>query len=146
MGTSLLGFEVANSKQTINLAWFVFADYEKSLWPDGTYVLPTSMFGCPETEAKGWSTSYVNLTLPESSQQQEWNMKNPRLLTDIIEPNILGPYYYRALQMNFCVKTPTYFEDTEGNMTSAEWPRGQYCIYSFNETCPPGKNMHLYFF
>ncbi|XP_065938424.1 uncharacterized protein [Magallana gigas] len=116
--------------------FFCQNNYEKSLWPDGTYALPTSMFGCPETEAKGWSTSYVNLTLPESSKQQEWNMKNPELKTDVIEPNILGPYYYRALQMNFCVKTPTYFENRESNRTSAEWPRGQYCIYSFNNTCP----------
>lgn len=117
--------------------FFCQNNYEESAWPGGTYALPTSMFGCPETEAKGWSTSYVNLTLPETAQQQQWNMKNPRLLTDIIEPNILGPYYYRALQMNFCVKTPTYFEDKEGNITSAGWPRGQYCIYSFNNTCPP---------
>lgn len=133
------------NKPNIDPAFFVFADYKRSLWPGGTYALPTSMFGCPETEAKGWSISYVNLTLPESSQQQEWNMKNPGPLTDVIEPNILGPYHYRALQMNFCVKTPTYFEDKEGNMTSTEWPKGQYCLYNFNGSCPKGREEFVEF-
>ena len=107
------------------------------MWPDGTYALPASMFGCPETEDRGWSLSFVNLTLPDSADKQEWNMKDPRLLNNIIEPNILGPYYYHALQMNFCVKEETYVEE-EDNRTSIEWPRGQYCIYGFNNSCPEG--------
>lgn len=109
----------------------------KSMWPEGTYALPTSIFGCPETAEMGWASAYINLTLPDSAQRQEWNVKNPQLLNDIIEPDILGPYHYRALQMNFCVKTRTYFE--EGDTNSTEWPTGQYCIYSFNNTCPQGK-------
>ena len=64
-------------------------------------------------------------------------MKDPRLLNNIIEPIILGPYYYRALQMNFCVKEETYVEE-EDNRTSIEWPRGQYCIFGFNNSCPEG--------
>ncbi|XP_078341994.1 uncharacterized protein LOC111105682 isoform X2 [Crassostrea virginica] len=109
--------------------------YKKSMWPDGTYALPASMFGCPETEDRGWSLSFVNLTLPDSADKQEWNMKDPSFLNNIIEPNILGPYYYRALQMNFCVKEDSNVEE-EGNRTSIEWPRGQYCIYGFNNACP----------
>ena len=107
------------------------------MWPDGTYALPASMFGCPETEDRGWSLSFVNLTLPDSADKQEWNMKDPRLKNNIIEPNILGPYYYRALQMNFCVKEEIYVEE-EDNRASIEWPRGQYCIFGFNNSCPEG--------
>ncbi|XP_062589196.1 uncharacterized protein LOC134250867 [Saccostrea cucullata] len=108
----------------------------RTKWPDGTYALPASMFGCPETEDRDWTLSYINLTLPDSAQRQYWNTKDPDLLNGIIEPNILGPYYYRAIQMNFCVKNLAYFDD-ENNDTTKEWPKGEYCIYNLNE-CPQG--------
>ncbi|XP_062589229.1 uncharacterized protein LOC134250886 [Saccostrea cucullata] len=111
--------------------------FQNSNWPDGTYALPASMFGCPETEDRGWTLSYINLTLPDSAQRQYWNTKDPDLLNGIIEPNILGPYYYRAIQMNFCVKNRTS-DQGDDNETTTEWPKGQYCIYSFSNICPQG--------
>jgi hypothetical protein len=115
----------------------MFAAYKKSMWPEGIYALPTSMFGCPEAEESGWASSFINLTLPDSSQRQEWNTKNPLQQNAIMEPNILGPYQHRAFQMNFCLKTHTHFEESDTNST--DWPGGQYCIYSFNNTCPQGQ-------
>jgi hypothetical protein len=112
----------------------MFTAYKRSLWPDGTYALPASMFGCPETEDRGWTASYINLTLPESAKPQQWNKENP---TDVI--NILGPYYFHSIQMNFCLKIHSNAKDT-GNMASTEWPRGQYCIYSLNKECPQGES------
>ncbi|XP_061178754.1 uncharacterized protein LOC133187411 [Saccostrea echinata] len=117
--------------------FFCEKTYQNSKWPDGTYALPASMFGCPETEDRGWTSSYINLTLPDSAQRQYWNTKDPNLLNGIIEPNILGPYYYRAIQMNFCVKNRTNDKEFD-DKTTAEWPKGQYCIYSFSEICPQG--------
>ncbi|XP_061178746.1 uncharacterized protein LOC133187405 [Saccostrea echinata] len=95
------------------------------------------MFGCPETEDRGWTLSYINLTLPDSAQRQYWNIEDPNLIKGIIEPNILGPYYYHSLQMNFCIKVQAYLKD-ESNKTTVEWPKGEYCIYSFNDECPQG--------
>ncbi|XP_062589227.1 uncharacterized protein LOC134250885 isoform X2 [Saccostrea cucullata] len=117
--------------------FFCEKSFQNSNWPDGTYALPASMFGCPETEDRGWTLSYINLTLPDSAQRQYWNIKDPDLLNGIIEPNILGPYYYHAIQMNFCVKNRTS-DRGDDNETSSEWPKGQYCIYSFSSICPQG--------
>ncbi|XP_048738543.2 uncharacterized protein LOC125653234 isoform X2 [Ostrea edulis] len=106
--------------------------YQKSLWPDGEYALPAAIYGCPETGDKGWTLSYINLTLPQSAQRQQWNKKDP---TELM--NIMGPYYFHAIQINFCLKTQSNVED-ERNTLSTEWPSGQYCIYSFSKTCPKG--------
>ncbi|KAJ8301168.1 hypothetical protein KUTeg_020155 [Tegillarca granosa] len=96
------------------------------MWPSGQYALPASMFGCPETELYGWTPSFVNLSLPATSREQIWHDKDP--LT--FEPHILGPFYKRTFQFNFCTKE----FDMDRKENADVWGPGKYCIYRVN-TC-----------
>ena len=103
----------------------------ESEWPTGEYALPMSMFGCPEEETRGWQNGFINLTIPVTAPNHEWNDDD----LETTEPNILGPYYKHSIQLNFCTKTE---ESYNHSMKIMYWPNGSYCIYRIGATCPIG--------
>ncbi|VDI37675.1 Hypothetical predicted protein, partial [Mytilus galloprovincialis] len=112
----------------------IITEIKSTQWPEGTYALHSSMFGCPESSEFGWSTGYINLTLFDNSRNFIWNDDDPYTF----EPHILGPYTEHAMQMNFCVmeSNVTVFDDD--SRVNRTWPTGNYCIYRTGVKCPVG--------
>ncbi|XP_046359651.2 uncharacterized protein LOC124137410 [Haliotis rufescens] len=97
----------------------------ESDWPVGLYGLLSTSTGCPESENHGWTTTFINLTYVgnnSSDGRQTWTNNLP----------LLGPYHYRTIQLNLCVR----MEDEggggkiveAGNVSRPTWPRGSYCL------------------
>ena len=109
-----------------------------SLWPQGGYALPASMYGCPEMD---WELRYINLTLPSKSIDMFWRSSGTYYIYDRGERfifnhtkdlHILGPYSESNIQLNFCVRG-----NDEGPNRISDL-RGNFCIYKMEGNCSSG--------
>jgi len=129
-----------NSKiNTVSYQLYFFPEQGRmSLWPQGEYALPASMYGCPEMD---WELRYINLTLPSKSIDMFWRSSGTCYIYDRGERfifnhtkdlHILGPYSERNIQLNFCVRgndeVPNRISDLRGN----------FCIYKMEGNCSSG--------
>ena len=105
-----------------------------------------SIYGCPDQELNNWKHSHFDLIFvySQSWKTHAYGLSQEHKL-DYVEPfdTFNYPYY-------FCVKERVSSEPSTTNhdssdwhktvTTTAEWPRGQYIIYStMNDECPNGK-------
>ena len=45
-----------------------------------------------------------------------------------------GPYGPNNIQLNFCTKV-----DNDNNISTGDWPTGQYGVFATERVCPEGK-------
>ncbi|XP_060587109.1 uncharacterized protein LOC132742657 [Ruditapes philippinarum] len=110
-----------------------------SQWPAGPFVLPMSIYGCPESHAHGWREGYISLTFHETIQVYtsrgntslyDYNL----LMVDINWPfstsYVMGPLSGKTIKLNFCYK-----QRKSKTLDVDDWFQGNYSIYSADGTC-----------
>ena len=105
-----------------------------------------SIYGCPDQELNNWKHSHFDLIFAYAISWKE-------LAYGLSQENdiyYVGPFHTFNYLNYFCVKErlssepSTIYHDRSDwyktVATTAEWPRGQYLIYStMNDECPSGE-------
>ena len=106
---------------------------ELSLWPEGTYSVPQSVYGCPRTDKFAWIESRTILQLDPTTDMTLLHSWSPVY-------HARGPMGREVLALSFCSKIERYLDE---RLRAAQlgWPRGSYCIYRMGGTCPRGENI-----
>ncbi|ESP01903.1 hypothetical protein LOTGIDRAFT_172278 [Lottia gigantea] len=86
-------------------------------WPPSSFGLPEPIEGCPAGFQLG------SLTQPLAGDSEVSSSSH-----------INAGFENSTAEFGFCLKDTA--SQTEGGLT--EWPRGQYCIHSYSNACPPG--------
>ncbi|RUS79773.1 hypothetical protein EGW08_012457 [Elysia chlorotica] len=104
--------------------------FPENPWPSGQYALPQPDTGCPlDLRFYGGNTGYFTFH-GESSQGPNTTFANPD--TRLAKPVVTTSGSEAFLTLRFC---------TSNMLTSYfPWPKGQYCIHSYNGNCPVGFN------
>eukprot|EP00058_Branchiostoma_floridae_P028488 XP_002613979.1 hypothetical protein BRAFLDRAFT_67440 [Branchiostoma floridae] len=89
-------------------------------WPTGTYGLPRTNTGCPESAGVTWHTGYRYHDTEDDGANNYWTSG---LHFD-------GDFWRGNMYQKFCMKTSSW----QGHGT---WPRGSYCIFK-RSGCPSG--------
>ena len=121
-------------------------------WPEGSYSIPMSIYGCPDQELNNWKHGSFNITLSteypydlmglhENSTIFRWKKR------DLL---LLGPFGEYTFQLNVCTKNKYQhlqdiedgndwgyvYKDGNGNeiyLDVGEWPRGEYIIFDASD-------------
>ncbi|XP_065685056.1 uncharacterized protein LOC100213236 [Hydra vulgaris] len=91
---------------------------EVSTWPKGTYGLPKSTYGCPNTYGFKWKTGF------RYHDTEDDGTENQR--SDFF--HLAANFSEDGISHEFCIKDEP---EGEGN-----WPNGKYCIYKRGPSCP----------
>ena len=58
---------------------------------------------------------------------------------NIYDTDIVGPYERKSFQLNFCMKTKNYVNQSDNShVILDEWPEGSYRVFSSEKQCPKG--------
>ncbi|XP_060599977.1 uncharacterized protein LOC132753513 [Ruditapes philippinarum] len=110
---------------------------KESVWPPGPYAIPMCKYGCPESQSRGWSKSFIKVKMVEFSKNSESVPtdldRNWKPYSSIINDDYFKPphrienwtFFY------FCVK---FRNDTA--LDKEEWIPGNYSIYKIGSSCP----------
>ncbi|XP_078363220.1 uncharacterized protein LOC144647310 [Oculina patagonica] len=99
------------------------------LWPSGTYGLPRSKLGCPQSYSSDWKTGW--------RYQDTENSSPKNAFSDGFHMDAM--IWKDNMNKSFCIKVKDNPVENEGM-----WPKGQYCIYKKGD-CPKLLNEGLIF-
>ncbi len=114
----------------LNVCVFYIIDY--SMWPEGSFSLPQSVYDCPQIDQFHWVRSHVSL---------RQSNKEPNPYSWSLEYHMRGPFGPNHVAINFCSKLNDFLSK-EMIQKTPKWPKGSYCIFKLGEQCPTGAN-HL---
>ncbi len=104
-----------------------------SRWPEGSYAVPQSIYGCPNNDDFPWVKGHISLTAPHSNPENQWSMTY----------HMRGPFGPRQVALHFCSRLEDYLIEKTRNI-APQWPSGNYCIYRMDVICPTGEVIHNY--
>lgn len=113
------------STGTVPLSFFCLT--VAKLWPEGSFGLPQTVYGCPVQEEFPWLPGQVTLTFDASTSishspsfdlagklgKNFWSLK----LCSKVDHSIANEYYAKQMK----------------------WPDGTYCIFAIDKRCPAGQ-------
>lgn len=123
----------------------------KSSWPPGSFSLPMSITGCPETAKQGWRAGYISvvwstphtvISVVKYKEASSGNFAGDKLITkeyDITDKVygfftfVSGRFRHNMFRFSFCYK-----EGRNETLDTGSWPSGNYSIYSGFAGCPEG--------
>ncbi len=94
-----------------------------SMWPEGSFALPQSVYDCPLTDKFHWVKGQVSLKVTNSHSLQY---------------HLRGPYGPNHLTIHFCSKLEQFVTFDIKRKTPA-WPKGNYCLFKISDECPQGE-------
>ncbi|XP_032230669.2 uncharacterized protein LOC116614138 [Nematostella vectensis] len=92
-------------------------------WPAGSYGLPCTSSGCPQSTGVVWLTGTLYQPLYEYSKGSVPLHINASITRD-------------GITRSFCIKN-----STDSDTSRPNWPMGRYCIYAKGDECPHGMSM-----
>ena len=93
------------------------------VWPDGTYGLPKTWSGCPNTNGVTFATGWC---------MQDTEDRHPNLWSTPL--HLAGIFKRSEITRHFCIKDIYIASNTYHTST---WPKGFYCINKYGN-CPTG--------
>ena len=99
-----------------------------SMWPEGSFALPMSVYDCPQTEHFNWIRSKLTLeSKTEMETPHQWS----------VYYHVRGRLDTKYAALHFCSKLSDFI--TSNVRTAApKWPPGNYCIFKAGDSCPTG--------
>ena len=93
-----------------------------------------SVYGCPEQKLNHWIQTSITIR----------GIDNLKLLDNKEKLFTLGPFEKGGFQLHFCTKIHESNSATKSSINtekSAEWPRGDYMVFSHSGNCPKGEKI-----
>ncbi len=124
---------IVTKKQYYNIICTFSIILAALVWPEGSYALPQSIYGCPYNKEFPWVKGHILLTSPKSNPPYQWSLHY----------HMRGPIGHHQVALHFCSRLNEYVSEITRN-SAPRWPPGKYCVYQMGNSCPSGKYTRCY--